>query len=277
MKRRLPILIALLATFALSGAASAASGSSVIYSSLVSSPLHGNMPSVGAEAYAFKELGNAVNFSTSKNRKLSSATVTMSSWGCQSGSWNGGNCLTTSGATFTAPITFNIYNTNDGVTAGTLIASATQTFAIPYRPSASPKCTGADTGKWYDNALKTCFNGLATNITFGFAGTTLPNSVVYGIAYNTTHYGYAPIGESASCFTASGGCGYDSLNIALSNEPTNVSAGTDVNPGAIWQNSDLAIEYCDNGLGGLGTFRLDSLTSACWLPYIPAVQIKAGG
>jgi hypothetical protein len=39
--------------------------------------------------------------------------------------------------------------------------------------------------------------------------------VVFRIAYNTTHFGYAPIGESASCYGTSGGCGFDSLNVAL--------------------------------------------------------------
>src|SRR5450830_1930761 len=51
MNKRLPILVALVAIFALAGSASAAQAgglpASVIYSSLVSSPLHGNMPSVG--------------------------------------------------------------------------------------------------------------------------------------------------------------------------------------------------------------------------------------
>ena len=35
-------------------------------------------------------------------------------------------------------------------------------------------------------------------------------------------------------------------------------------------------EYCDVGLAGTNTFRLDSPTVACWSPYIPAVQFKAG-
>jgi hypothetical protein len=270
MIRRLSILVALVATFTFAGTASAAPGNSVIYSSVVASPLHGNMPSVGGEAYAFSEFGNAVNFSTSKNRSLSNVVVTMSSWGCQSGHWTTGDCLTTNGATFSVPITFTVYAAN----GATVIASSTQTFAIPYRPSASSKCTG---GRWFDNALKSCFNGLATNITFNFGGAHLPDSIVFGIAYNTTHFGYNPVGESASCFATSAGCGYDSLNIALSNEPTDVSSGSDVTPSTVWQNSPLGSVYCDGGLAGTNTFRLDSPTSACWSPYIPAVQIKAGG
>lgn len=45
----------------------------------------------------------------------------------------------------------------------TPVASARQTCAIPYRPSASPQYTG---GTWYQSSPGTCFNGLATEITF---------------------------------------------------------------------------------------------------------------
>lgn len=252
-KRRLSILVALVATFALAGATSAAPASSVIYSSLQSSPLHGNMPSFGAEAYGFDELGTAVTFSTtSKNRSLSNVVVTMSSWGCQTGHWNTNDCVTTKGATFSEPITFNIYASG----GTTLIASATQTFAIPYRPSASPKCTGDDAGKWYDSALKDCFNGLATNITFNsftYAGgpaVALPDSIVFGISYNTSGFGPSPLGYTNPCNATPAGCGYDSLNIAMS-EATDVTAGT---VGSVWAN-------------GVPTGDYD--------PYVAAVQIKA--
>jgi hypothetical protein len=256
-------------------------GTSVIYNSVVASPLPGNIPSVGGEAYSFNEFGNAVKFSGT-NRNLTNVVVEMSSWGCVTGHWYSGDCSTPPGATFNEPITFNIYGPgSDGVHPGALIASVTQTFAIPYRPSASPKCNG---GRWYDSSLKACFNGLATTINFSFSGVTLPGEIVYGIAYNTSHYGYHPFGESTACYTSSGGCGYDSLNIALSQDPTNVTVGSDPNPGTVWQDAIYSSDYCDGGTAGIGVFRLDSPTSACWgvttstgAPfYVPAVQFKAG-
>lgn len=254
-------------------------GTSVIYSSYVGNPLVGNLPSVGGEAYAFDELGNAITFAGT-NRKLTNVVVTMSSWACVSGAWFSDDCTTPAGSTFTLPITFNIYgpSVDGGLHPGSLVATSTQTFSIPYRPSASPKCTGDDAGKWYDPSSKTCFNGLATNITFNFSGVDLPDSVVFGIAYDTTHFGYTPIGESAPCYGTVAGCPYDSLNIALSSESaTNPSAGSDVTPGTIWQNSPYGNGYCDGGTAGTDVFRLDSPSSACWAPYIPAVQFKAGG
>lgn len=271
---------------ATTSAVAASSGTSVIYSSIVASPLPGNLPSVGAEAYAFNEFGNEITFASGSNRQLNNVVVTMSSWGCVTGNWYSGNCYTPAGATFNEPITLNIYNppAAGSYVPGSLIATVTQTFAIPYRPSVSANCLG---GKWYDSSLKTCFNGFATNITFNMGGVTVPDTVVYGIAYNTTHYGYAPYGETAACYTSSGGCGYDSLNIALSQDPTNLSVGIDPNPGTVWQYSIYGFEYCDSGTAGTSTFRLDSPNVAsCWgvsspynaAPfYIPAVQFKAGG
>lgn len=248
---------------------------SVIYSSYVGNPLVANLPSVGGEAYAFHELGNAVTFEGT-NRKLSNVVVTMSSWACVSGAWYTGDCYTPDGATFSLPITFNVYEPSpDGVNAGALLATSTQTFSLPYRPSASPNCTN---GRWYDPSTKLCFNGLAANITFTFGGVILPDSVVFGIAYNTSHFGYAPIGEATACYGTAAGCPYDSLNIALSLvSDTNPSVGANTVPGTVWQNSPYGSAYCDNGLAGTGFFRLDSPSTGCWNPYIPAVQFKAGG
>jgi hypothetical protein len=242
----------------------------VIYDSTVQ-PLPGNLPSVGAEAYSFTELGDEVTFAKT-SRVLDKVTVTMSSWGCQAGHWYDATCVTAPGATFSVPITFTVYNapTGGGYIAGTKIATRTQTFNIPYRPSTnSAHCTG---GRWWNGT--TCFNGLAVNITFDFTSLhpVLPNTVVFGIAYNTSHYGPQPIGESAPCYTSSGGCPYDSLNIALA--PT-VKVGSKPYPNTLYQNAVYPSDYCDLGAHGVGTLRLDSPGNACWAGYNPAVQIVA--
>lgn len=265
------------------GAKSPGTQTSVIYNSVVDSPLPGNLPSVGAEAYAFNEFGNQVGFSGT-NRQLTNVVVTMSSWGCVTGHWYSGDCSTPAGATFSEPITLNIYNppAPSSDVPGTLITTVTETVAAPYRPSASPKC---GSGEWWDSSLKTCFNGMAFNVTFNLGSVTVPNSVVYGIAYNTSHYGYHPITDSSNC--PAGGCGYDSLNIALSQDPTNLTVGTDPNQGTVFQYSPYGSQYCDGGAAGTSVFRLDSPgVPSCWgvsapytsTPYyVPAVQFKAGG
>ena len=196
--------------------------------------------------------------------------MTLSSWGCQSGHWYSGDCQTGHAATFSIPITLNIYAPPlTGFGTGPLLATKTQTFAVRYRPSASPRCGD---GRWYRNG--TCFNGLAVNVKFDLAslGVTVPNTVVYGISFNTTHSGPSPIGEGAACFSSPGGCPYDSLNIGLA---SSVSVGSKPNPGTVYLDTSYAPFYCDGGAAGVGTFRLDSPTSACWSGSVPAVRFTA--
>lgn len=239
------------------GGAGGGSVKNLMYSA-VPSPLPGNLPSLGFEATQTSELGDAVTLAPGTGRGLKSVTVTMSSWGCQDGS--GTTCETTPGATFSVPITFTIYGTD----ATTVLATTTQTFAVPYRPSADPTC--ANPSQWRDGA-GSCVNGLATNITFAFKGVTVPDQLVYGIAYNTTTAGYAPVGGSAPCVTESGGCGYDSLNVGLVEAPF---VGTQTFPGSVYWNTNYAPFYSDGGAGGTGTFRLDT----GWEGYVPAVQFS---
>jgi hypothetical protein len=255
------------------GPAVFAAGGHVIYDSTVS-PLPGNVPSVGAEAYSFTELGDEVTFADNM-RTLKQVTVTLSSWGCQAGHWFNADCSTAPGATFSLPITFNVYSVGANNTAGAVIASKTQSFDIPYRPSTdSANCT---TGRWFDGA-QGCFNGLAVNVTFDFSSqrVALPGTVVYGIAYNTSHYGPSPIGNGAACYSSSGGCPYDSLNIGLA---PSVVVGSKPFTNTVYQNAVFAADYCDNGAAGVGTMRLDSLSNACWSDpsqsFIPAVKFTA--
>ena len=249
-------------------AASAPSGVT-IYDSTVS-PLPPNQPSVGFLAQHAAEFGDKVTFAGT-TRSLTDVTVTLSTHGCQSGQGNLPNCLTTPGATFSWPITFTIYGAPAGDAVGPVLAQVTQTFAIPYRPSAdNVNCTGADAGKWFDAASATCSDGKAVNITFDFSAlnVTLPDTVIWGVAFNTTTWGYHPVGPSA-CSVSATGCPYDSLNVAVSGA---ASTGTDVDPNGVYWNSADPTEYCDNGSGGTNTFRLDT---PCWTGEVPAVRFGA--
>jgi hypothetical protein len=285
-----------------------------IYDSTVQ-PNPGNLASESYEATATAEFGNQISFAGTA-RVLDTVVVQMSSWGCQSGNWSTYNtapCVTSPGSTFTEPITLNVYNVGPPSaygpsTAGSLITSVTQTFSIPYRPSADTNyttdCAATATadnvpvsdfaGTWYDAALNSCFNGYLTPITFTLGHVVIPNDIVYGIAYNTSDFGYAPQGDNTACHSSSGGCGYDSLNVAVSQQPTAPSVGSNDYPGTVYQNIDNAgyqSNYCDGGAAGINVFRIDEpanyptgngTTSGCWgqgtaaTPwYIPAVQFNA--
>ena len=100
----------------------------------------------------------------------------------------------------------------------------------------------------------------------------LPDSVIYGISYNTSGYGPSPYGYGTTCALSAAGCGYDSLNVGYSESPavptpgTEPSVGSDPNPGTAYLQGTYANFYCDNGAGGTGTFRIDGRpdTNNCW-------------
>ena len=75
---------------------------------------------------------------------------------------------------------------------------------MPYRPS-SDGCDGDDTA--WTATDGSCNHGLAFPISFDLTGTTLPDKVIIGVAYNTSHYGASPLGVSGP---------YDSLNVGTS-------------------------------------------------------------
>ncbi|HEX3842038.1 MAG TPA: fibronectin type III domain-containing protein [Acidimicrobiales bacterium] len=247
-------------------------GSVIQYDSTVN-PLPGNLPSIGAQSEHFNEFGNEVTLAPS-SLAAGQVTVTMSSQACETG--GGVTCVTTPGSTFPDTFTLNLYNVNPLHTVGSLITTLTQTFNIPFRPSADlTNCTGGNAGRWFDSVDSTCNTGLATNVVFDIsaANVVLPTHLIYGIGYDTQTFGPNPTSLPGPA---------DSLNIALSQDPTNVSAGSDPNPGTLFQNSPDAAFYCDGGTAGTGTFRLDSPTNACWWVsspgvapyYVPAVQIS---
>lgn len=246
MKLRNPLSWGLVAAAAAASLALAASAgavtSSVIYDA-TPSPLPGNIASLGFQATQTAEFGDEVVF-TGTNRRLTSVTVTMSDWALHS------TYPTMPAAGWTHPITLNLYNTNtaDPTLPGTLITSRTQTFSIPWRPEADPTCAGGTAWRASDNL---CYNGLAFNITFDL-DTVVPDRIVYGIAYNTNTWGYAPIGAPGP---------YESLNVGV---PTGqlATSGSDVSPDQVFWNTKTAAWYSDGGLGGTGTFRLDN----GWVP-----------
>lgn len=111
---------------------------------------------------------------------------------------------------------------------------------------------------------------------FDFTGlnVALPDEVIWTVAYNTTHYGAVPIGELPACFSASGGCPYDSFNVGAQSFLGAPYAGTDVDENAAFLSSTSAGSYCDKGAGGTGFLRLDRLnTPDCWTGFRPLGEI----
>jgi hypothetical protein len=220
-----------------------------------------SLPSYGAQAYSFNEWGGGVTFAGSA-RKLSTATVIMNSWACQSGDWtvpqgSPGACVTTPGATYSVPITFNVYNVSAG-NVGSLITSKTQTFAIPYRPSS---IAGGTAWNVAGN------HGYNVPITFTFSGQTLPDTAIFGITYQTLSSGYPALGGTSGPA--------DSLNIA-------VYPGTDVAAQAVvgtWLPDDthsyVGVRGTPTMIGNAAVANMPTGASDNFVSQMPAVQITA--
>jgi hypothetical protein len=229
---------------------------------------------LGPEAYAFSELGDGLAL-TANTGTLKQVRVIMSSWACQSGHWYSGDCVTSPEATFSQPITVNVYPVA-ALIPGPLLATITKTFDIPYRPSSTPSLCGGDPNRWYNRKDKTCYHGIASMIVVNFSGSQVPlpsnGEVVVTVAYNTTHYGPSPIGESASCYTSSGGCPYDSLNISTDTTDGNFQfVGAPLDANGIFVNYTLPNNSCT------GTIATGVLTddTGCWAGLHPEIEVKA--
>lgn len=241
--------------FAAAGPATAGPGSSTGGSAgagynAIPSKVSANVPSLSFEGAPAKEFGDRVGLG-GKARTLDSMSVLFSSWGCESGGWNTGDCQTTPGATFDVPVTFTIY-TADGVS----LALKTATLTVPYRPSASAQCTGTDSGKWYNSKDRTCYNGLPHLVTVDMSqtGTTLPDQVIWSVQYNTTTSGYTPLGSGPACVSGPGGCGYDSLNVGAFTYPAAPFVGTDMNADEAFVDGAMQTDWTGyRPLGAIGT------------------------
>jgi len=199
------------------------------------SPLPGNVPSLGYQANQTSEFGNEISFAGT-DRNLTNVQIVMSDWANQSdypgvGDANG----------YDQSITLNFYNPGSGTGVGSLIASKTETVHVPWHTSNG-------------------FSGTAFPVDFDFTGTVLPDTVIFGVAYNTQTYGANPTGVSGR---------YISLNYGLADVAPTI--GTDVNPDDAYWNTSQASNYADGGAAGVGIFREDT----DWSPYAAIIQVNA--
>lgn len=256
--RRVRVMIPMLLLVVLAATQAIAQVGTPVYNN-IPTPLPPNVPSLGYQATATSEWGDEIVLGGTA-RRAASATITMSDWAKHS------NYPTMPAAGFTHPITLNIYTVNHSnpiPAPGVKIGTITQSFLIPWRPEANPLCTG---DRWMGNDSQ-CYSGYAFKITFDLRslGLTLPNDMIFGVAYNTNTWGYNPIGLPGP---------YESLNVGCANAngvgvPSTV--GYDADADATMWNTAIAGFYTDGGAGGVGIFRQDT----GWTDSDPAVQFNA--
>ena len=216
-------------------------------------PLPPNAASVGHEAAATSEFGDLVRLSGAAHF-IDSVTVTLSTWAIRS-DYPGSSPLG-----FTHPVTLKLYavdRSGPAPRAGAVLATLQHAFLIPWRPEPHAASTAplrpwrAANGKYY--------NGLAFNLTFdlGALGLTLPDEVIFGVSFNTQHYGDAPLGVAGP---------YDRLGVVVASAPP--APGIDVDADAVFWRTANAAAYADGGAAGVNVFRSDS----GWTPYTPAIR-----
>lgn len=237
--RKRYLLAPLTAALLLAGGAGAQAADGTIYDAIPGS-LPPNVVSLGFQANQTSEFGDRITFGAG-SRAVQTVTVTMSSWALS----------TTEATAFNHPITVNLYQVAGAGEVGDLIETVTQTVAVPFRPAADPTC--ADPSKWRASD-GSCNNGLAFNVDFDLNGVTVPDEIIFGIAYDTQSYGKAPIGVDGP---------YNSLNVGILAAPAVPAAGTDFDPDAVFWNTSHAPNYTDDGAAGVGVFREDTN----WSPY----------
>jgi hypothetical protein len=208
----------------------------VIYNS-IPNPIPPNVASHAFQARSTREFGNAVTLAPG-DRNLRGITVLMSSWALHS------TYSEMSPEGFDVPMTMSLYEYGPAGAVGDKIAEVNIDALIPWRPEASGNCSS---GRWLasDGA---CYNGIAAPIDFDFSSQhiVLPDTFIFGIAFNTQSYGADPIGEPGP---------YNSLNVGVQGSPT---VGADTDPGHPYVNSSWQGAYGDNG--PTGVFRKANLS-----------------
>jgi hypothetical protein len=205
-------------------------------------------PSQPFQAQQTFEFGDRVTLGGTE-RDLTTVSVTMVNWARYEDYNLGGQYYGTgqwAGNGFNHNLTLKIYDAGTGLNHGALLGSLTESKFIAYRP------TGWAT------------NGYAQNVTFDFTSLniTLPNSIVWGISFDTQSYGTNPLGVDGP---------YNSLNVGL-----NTAVGGGITAGStdldrVFWNTTTGAWYTDGGAGGVGIFREDW----GWTGYNPMAQINA--
>ncbi|MER3394041.1 MAG: hypothetical protein RIA38_03640, partial [Microcella pacifica] len=91
----------------IAAASPAAAAPAVVYDSIPEAQ-PASYPSLGYQAQATWEFGDYVLLDGG-NRAVSDVTISLTSWACETGQWNLGDCETTPGSTFSHPVTMNLY------------------------------------------------------------------------------------------------------------------------------------------------------------------------
>ncbi len=255
--------------------AGAAGGGEVVYSNRPADP-HG-LPVAVFESFAISEFGGEVQLAGS-NRSDPTVSVLMASYACQHG--QGAGCRTSPGATFTWPLTLELYRAGPHDSRGPLLGRVTKRFQIPYRPSARRGCPDE---RWTVGFGARCEFAQLHYVSFSFPKLTLTSRVILGLEFETEDYGTEPVGKPgpynllgvavAAHYVCRHRVGHgDCLAGAYSNAATaSPQVGWDPFPDQVYLNTNYAPLPCGGLAGSFG------VTGPCWTHEQPVVEIRASG
>lgn len=220
----------------------------------IPNPDPSGMPSWGYQACSISELGDYVSLSGTA-RQLTGVRVGMVSWAEYDSDYTSG------GGSFTDPdlvmdqngwqqeLTMNIYAVDNSGTIpapGQLLATKTDVFTIPFAP-----------GDGSHPFAPVLFDFSSQNV-------TLPDEIIFGLAFSTQTYGENPTGYVGP---------YNSLNVGAYNNPAEPTlAGTDIDLDKGFVSSTWSAMYGTTGTHGVFTL---SDGEDFQLGYRPSVEIQA--
>jgi hypothetical protein len=151
MRRVAVVGVVAVVALAMSAAAASAAGK-VVYSDLNTVPAevngHPNQDTYSAAPFEFP-FGGIVEFSH-RPGVIKSMIAQVDSFTCEHGVYQLENCFTPHlGKKFPYKLTASVYEVGAGNTLGALVASSTETFKIPYRPSTNVACPATPEGKGF--------------------------------------------------------------------------------------------------------------------------------
>jgi hypothetical protein len=128
-----------------------ASALTVVYSNFNTVPStvnsHPDEDTYSAAPFEFP-FGGMVEFSH-RPGTLKNLTTQVDSFTCEHGSYNLENCYTGRTKKFSYELTADIYEVKADNEPGTLVASSTATFKLPYRPTTNVSCPATPEGKGF--------------------------------------------------------------------------------------------------------------------------------
>jgi hypothetical protein len=145
-------IVCVIAAMAMSVAAASATPAKVVYSNLNTVPAavngHPNEDTYSAAPFEFP-FGGIVEFSH-RPGVLKSLTAQVDSFTCEHGVYQLENCFTARpGKKFSYELTANVYEVGAGDKLGTLVATSTERFKIPFRPTTNTECPPTPEGKGF--------------------------------------------------------------------------------------------------------------------------------